>query len=183
MFTDNFAVLSTQSAFLTGLGFGGLTMVPTWNQGREIVEVVYFTMVSVSIGLNILTLCIASWCMVFGPGLAIRGPDGSMRRAVEGMYAERKWALRFFWTGLLFVTSSGMALGWLKFSQKTAITMTTIFAVFLVIFFAYIKFVTRPRFRFPKGTSPCLLLFRRRPVFPWDCVQCNLASCSLRHAA
>ena len=55
------------------------------------------------------TLCISSWCMIFGPGLAIRGPDGSMSRAVEGMYAERKWALRFFWAGLIFIMLSGVA--------------------------------------------------------------------------
>ena len=36
VFTDNFAVLSTQSAFLTGLGFGGLTMVPTWSNDRKV---------------------------------------------------------------------------------------------------------------------------------------------------
>ena len=36
VFTDNFAVLSTQSAFLTGLGFGGLTMVPTWHNDRKV---------------------------------------------------------------------------------------------------------------------------------------------------
>lgn len=30
VFTDNFAVLSTQAAFLCGLGFSGLTMVPKW---------------------------------------------------------------------------------------------------------------------------------------------------------
>jgi len=32
VFTDNFAVLSTQAAFLCGLGFSGLTMVPTWQR-------------------------------------------------------------------------------------------------------------------------------------------------------
>ena len=45
--------------------------------------------------------------MIFGPGLAIRGPDGSMSRAVAGMYQERKWALRFFWLGILFIMMSG----------------------------------------------------------------------------
>jgi len=156
VFTDNFAVLSTQSAFLTGLGFGGLTMVPTWSNDKRVTEVIFYTLVSISIGFNILTLCISSWCMIFGPGLAIRGPDGSMSRAVEGMYAERKWALRFFWVGLFFIMLSGISLGWLKFQNKTAITMTFIFVVFIFVFFAYVKYITRPRFRFPKDA-------RRKP--------------------
>ena len=154
VFTDNFAVLSTQSAFLTGLGFGGLTMVPTWDQSRRNWEVTFYTLVSISIGFNILTLCISSWCMIFGPGLAIRGPDGSMSRAVEGMYAERKWALRFFWTGLFFIMLSGISLGWLKFNSTSATTMTVIFVGFIFTFFAYVKYITRPRFRFPKGRPP-----------------------------
>lgn len=157
VFTDNFAVLSTQSAFLTGLGFGGLTMVPSWDSDdKRMEEIIFYTLVSISIGFNILTLCIASWCMIFGPGLAIRGPDGSMSRAVEGMYAERKWALRFFWVGLFFILSSGIALGWLKFHERTASTMTTIFTSFMVVFILYVKYVTRPRFRFPKDA-------RRKP--------------------
>ena len=32
VFTDNFAILSTQAAFLCGLGLSGLTMVPTWQR-------------------------------------------------------------------------------------------------------------------------------------------------------
>ena len=60
---------------------------------------VFYSLASISIGFNILTMAISSWCMIFGPGLAIRGPDGSMSRAVAGMYQERKWALRFFWLG------------------------------------------------------------------------------------
>ena len=152
------AVLSTQSAFLTGLGFGGLTMVPTWGSGDDDdyrgVEVVFFTLVSISIGFNILVLCISSWCMIFGPGLAIRGPEGdSMSRAVLGMYQERKWALRFFWVGLMFTLFSGVALGWLKFQRHTAITMTTIFLSFILIFIIYVKNVTRPRFAFDKDSS------------------------------
>ena len=73
-----------------------------------------------------------------------------MSRAVLGMYQERKWALRFFWVGLMFTLSSGIALGWLKFHQHTAITMTTIFIMFIIIFVLYVKNVTRPRFAFDK---------------------------------
>ena len=76
-----------------------------------------------------------------------------MSRAVLGMYQERKWALRFFWVGLMFTLSSGIALGWLKFHQHTAITMTTIFIMFIIIFVLYVKNVTRPRFAFDKDSS------------------------------
>ncbi|KAJ8611675.1 hypothetical protein CTAYLR_007906 [Chrysophaeum taylorii] len=157
VFTDNFAVLSTQAAFLCGLGFSGLTMVPSWQRSDEDPSkaylLVFYTLASISIGFNILTMAISSWCMIFGPGLAIRGPDGSMSRAVAGMYQERKWALRFFWFGILFIMLSSIALGWLKFDAYIAASMTTVFLVFIVAMTYYMTNVTRPRFRFPKDHS------------------------------
>ena len=81
VFEDNFAVLATTSSFLTGLGFKGLTMVPVWggNSGDddtklqiEVLETVFYSLLSISIGFNMLTLCSSTWCMIFGPGLAIR---------------------------------------------------------------------------------------------------------------
>ena len=180
VFTENFAVISTQSAFLTGLGFSGLTMVPTWARENAdddpplFVQDIFYSLVSISIGFNILTLAISSWCMIFGPGLAIRGPDGSMSRAVAGMYQERKWALRFFWAGLIFIMLSGVALGWLKFQFEVSLLITCIFIIFSTcaarapvarapsqprlpphravgIMLWYVRFVTRPRFKFPEG--------------------------------
>ena len=39
-----------------------------------------------------------------------------MSRAVRGMYAERRWALRFYVSGLASMVCAGIALSWLKFS-------------------------------------------------------------------
>ena len=101
-FTDNFSVLSTQSVFLTGLGYSGLIMTPVWYSTRRIfLQLLFYTFITLAIWLNIMTMCITSWSMIFGPGLGIRGPDGSMKRAVMGMRSERKWALRFYWAGLV----------------------------------------------------------------------------------
>jgi hypothetical protein len=101
-FTENFAVLSTQSVFLTGLGFGGITMTPIWDpEDRVVTQCFFYVACTCAIGFNVLTMCITSWSMIFGPGLGIRGPRGSMSRAVKGMYAERKLAIRFYLAGAL----------------------------------------------------------------------------------
>ena len=101
-FTENFAVLSTQSVFLTGLGFGGITMTPIWDpEDRVVTQCFFYVACTCAIGFNVLTMCITSWSMIFGPGLGIRGPQGSMSRAVKGMYAERKLAIRFYLAGAL----------------------------------------------------------------------------------
>ena len=76
-FTENFAVLSTQSVFLAGLGVGGLTMRPVWNHNQMIFfQNLFYICITVSLGFNILTMCVTSWSMIFGPSLGIRGPPG-----------------------------------------------------------------------------------------------------------
>jgi len=115
-FTENFAVLSTQSVFLTGLGFGGITMTPIWDpEDRVVTQCFFYTACTMAIGFNVLTMCITSWSMIFGPGLGIRGPQGSMSRAVKGMYAERKLAIRFYLAGLVSMCCAAVSLGWLKY--------------------------------------------------------------------
>lgn len=42
----------------------------------------------------------ATFCTVFGPGLALRGPDGSMHRAVDGLMDEKAVVFKLFCWGL-----------------------------------------------------------------------------------
>lgn len=164
MFTSNFAVLATTSSFLTGLGFKGLTMVPVWEDEREskirTEETLMYLFLSLAIGFNMLTLCVSIWSQIFGPGLALRGPEGSMSRAVEGMYIERKWALRFYGSGLIFMVMAGCVLGWLKFGydgdqseQYVSFCISSALAACAILVALYIRFVTRPKFRFPENVS------------------------------
>ena len=116
-FTENFSVLSTQAVFLIGLGYGGLAMTPVWNSDEVfLLQYLFYTSITIAIGFNVLTMCITSWSMIFGPGLGIRGPPGSMKRAVLGMYSERNWAMQFYWAGLAFMMLGGIFLSWIKFS-------------------------------------------------------------------
>ena len=160
-FTDNFSVLSTQSVFLTGLGYSGLIMTPVWYSTRRIfLQLLFYTFITLAIWLNIMTMCITSWSMIFGPGLGIRGPDGSMKRAVMGMRSERKWALRFYWAGLVSMMVAGICLSWLKFACLfkapmnwrsgcfvTPSLMTILFVGFSGWVYYHIMYVTRPRFK------------------------------------
>ena len=161
-FTENFSVLSTQAVFLIGLGYGGLAMTPVWNSDEVfLLQYLFYTSITIAIGFNVLTMCITSWSMIFGPGLGIRGPPGSMKRAVLGMYSERNWAMQFYWAGLAFMMLGGIFLSWIKFSclfRKTSswggtcyITptlMTITFLGFGIWVTRHIVMVTRPRLHF-----------------------------------
>lgn len=158
VFTSNLGVLSTQSAFLVGLCYGGMNMAATWGTHHPracIHETLFYISTSIGAGLSILTLSICSWCIIFGPGLAIRGPDGSISRAAEGLYSERKYALRFFWAGVFFCLLSGIFLGMLKFNQKASDSIAIIISLFAVVAALYLKYITRPRFSFiEKSRTP-----------------------------
>ena len=165
IFSQNLATLATLSSFFTALSFTGFTMVPVWhnvidddeeeNERRRALilgEVFFYLFISLSIGFNMLTLCISIWAMIFGPGLALRGPEGSMARAVDGMYVERKWALRSYGAGLVCLMIASTTLGWLKFglrgddnvhSRASAWSLSIVIGVFIIGMALYMRFAVR----------------------------------------
>ena len=172
VFTQNFSVLATQASLLAGLGYSGLTMTPVWAKSGASLNAscAFMGLASLGVGFNILTLTVSSWAMIQGTHLAIAGPDGSMSRAVAGMHMERKWAIRFYWSGLTRFMLSVIALGWLKFQSSTAFVLSFVvaclsefrghhrptrfddfflplrFTVMLMLW--YIRRITQPRFIF-----------------------------------
>ena len=132
-------------------------MVPEWQRpgpldGQPIATTVFYTLDTVAICCNLFTMCLSTFCMIKGPNLAIRGPSGSMGRAVAGMYAERTWALRSFWAGNGFIMLACIALGWMKFETPIAWALTVILFGFIGVLAYYINYITRPRFRLPTNT-------------------------------
>ena len=133
VFTQNFSVLATQASLLAGLGYSGLTMTPVWakssaSRNESHAQCAFLGLASLGVGFNILTLTVSSWAMIQGTHLAIAGPDDSMSRAVAGMHMERKWAIRFYWSGLTSLMLSVIALGWLKFQSSTAFVLSFVVA-------------------------------------------------------
>jgi hypothetical protein len=108
---------------------------------------------SASVGFCILVLVISSWCLIFGTELAFRGEDeGSMTRAVDGLYAERKWAIRFFMCALASTLMSGIAYLALiiEFQELAAVPICCLFVLGCIAAY-YMRMWVRPRFRFPEG--------------------------------
>jgi len=64
---------------------------------------IYFTCVMISLGANMFCVVVTAALSVLGTGLALRGPDGSMITAVEGMYSERSRVFLSFGVGVVFL--------------------------------------------------------------------------------
>jgi len=124
----NFGTVGTQAAVLAGFtmtAFAEMTIPP--NSSR-ILCFVYYTMVTVSLCANLFCVGETTTLSVFGTSLSLRGPDGSMIRAVDGMYEERYQIFQTFAVGI-FSLFGAMAFGSLLTLQiETALSTSFILA-------------------------------------------------------
>ena len=118
----NFRSLSTSSAVLVGFGFfragyGGdaaeiygphsnvFSGTVEWDQWKiyaVCIEGLIGATLSLAVSLNLITLFLSTIAAMTGPGLALRGPEGSVSRAVKHMEKQNKRALRAFGRGITF---------------------------------------------------------------------------------
>ena len=115
-YTNNCLSISTQAALLAGFAWYGLTEVPFDEDANEIVQMVYLVVTTLIMGLEMLTVVNATLCAILGPGLALRGPDGSMHKAVDGMMTHYRFTFACFSLGLLCFQFSALLYSWMQFT-------------------------------------------------------------------
>lgn len=83
--------MGSQSALLAGFAYGGLS-VPISSKISSLISFGYLSTTTMAMGFGLLSITIATFCQMFGPGLALRGKDGpeSMHKAVDNMKEESK---------------------------------------------------------------------------------------------
>jgi hypothetical protein len=100
-YTNNCLAISTSSALLAGFAWYGLTEVPFDSNASAVTQTLYLVVTTLIMGLELLTVVNATLCAILGPGLALRGPDGSMHNAVQGMMTHYRFTLACFTLGLV----------------------------------------------------------------------------------
>lgn len=73
-------------------------------------------MTTMAMGFELIAVLNSTLCSMLGPGLALRGPDGSMHRAVDGLMLEYRLTFLFFTMGLIAFHGSALLFAWLEFS-------------------------------------------------------------------
>jgi hypothetical protein len=149
LYTKCNAIIAKHAAFFALIAYSALSMTPHWLDEAltsQTKKFFFYNFVVVAIGFNMLTMVVTSWCMIFGPGLAIRGPPGSMKRAVEGMRDEEAMTHLFFALGQVFLTLAAVALGFLKLPLAVACCIAVILVLFLGSTLAW--YMRRPRASF-----------------------------------
>jgi len=88
-------------------------------------------------GCELLTVTISTFCTMFGPGLALRGPEGatSMHKAVDIMQEYSRSSFNVFLAGLVFFHVSSLLLMWIGQMLFVSLVTNAILGAFLVLFF------------------------------------------------
>ena len=118
-------------ALLANFTFNGLLF--TVNQAAEKHYIWVYVLLVLSMGGSLTAVLRSIMCSVYGPGLALRGPDGSIKHAVDGMAASREWTHRFFIGSIVLMYLSLIALCCLAFTETwKAVVMALMLAGVLV---------------------------------------------------
>lgn len=126
---NNFMTVGTQAAVLAGLD---VTMFiefqPPANEEwpfvffPRVLKFVYYVCITSAFCANILVVSQTTILSVLGASLALRGPDGSMMTATDGLYLERGMVFRSFGLGLILTIASVVSVVWLHLHWEASLT-------------------------------------------------------------
>ena len=125
-YTNNCLAISTQSALLAGFAYAalmpGISLGDAGGVAAHVyaVKLMYLTCAVSALGLQLITVVSTTLLSMLGPGLALRGPDGSMHTAVDGMVDEYRNAFYTFLFGMLATLAAGALYCWLMFPAMEA---------------------------------------------------------------
>lgn len=106
-YTSNCIAIGTQSALLAGFAYAALQTTvdknPVW------VHMIYLICSVASLGFQLVAVVSTTLLAMIGPGLALRGPDGSMHTAVDNMIGEYRNAFFAYLKGLLALHGAAIA--------------------------------------------------------------------------
>lgn len=101
LFTDNYNSIGLQAALLAGFAMTSLAELNVPDDTPKIWKILFFVGVTLTLASEVHCVCNAMFTNLYGPGLALRGPPGSIYRATQGMYDERRQIFIAYWIGLI----------------------------------------------------------------------------------
>ncbi len=135
LFNDNFNAVGTQSAVLAGFAMTSFAEIDLPHNAFYAQKACLHLFVTISICANLLCTASTTFVSVWGSGKALRGKDGSMDSAVDGMYAERAFIFACFGVGLITTLLALMAAAWILMTMEVALvaSMGISWCIFIII--------------------------------------------------
>jgi len=116
----NFDAVGTQAAVLAGFAVGMLVEFEVPENTHAFLSGGFYIFAVFTLVANLRCVAMTTCITVMGTGLALRGPEGSMVRAVEGMYKQRFTVFLTFGLGISSCLVSSFFLCWIKMRTVAA---------------------------------------------------------------
>lgn len=139
-FSVFFSSFGTQCAVLNGLITGSLSQVPGQQNPTGCWYgwiVLYWISSAITLGASMHAIVCCLYLEVFGQGLGLRGPLGSMVRAVEGLVIEQQEILNTFLIAIFSFGFQCIGMYWIMMDWKSAIATTVITIVGIICWYRY----------------------------------------------
>ena len=153
-YSQNCLAVGTQAALLAGFAYSGLTQVAIPPEAPFMLKLLYLLVTTTAMCFELVAVMNTTLLSMMGPGLALRGPDGSMHPAVDGMMVEYKTAYIAFVLGLIFFHFSAALFGWLMFNWAVSLSVIILLVAIYTSFLGARTARARPN---PTGVSRRLL--------------------------
>ena len=156
-FTDNLTAIGTQAAMLSGFAYTGIIMTHFEPDGKDfqgaessfsnifgiskLLQGCFLCTSIAAMSLELMTVGGSMIAAIYGPGLGLRGPDGSMHRAVDGMMLEYKLAFMLFSTGLFPFLVAAFFFALMQFHWAISIPMAAGLGLFIWDMWRYFKHI------------------------------------------
>ena len=119
LFNTNFSAVGTQAAIMAGFTLTSFVEIDLPPE-KQIAKTLLHFFVTVSICINFVTVAMVTFVTVWGGGKALRGQDGSMDTAVDGMNNERAFIFTSFGVGVLATLGCLFSAAWVLMEPEIA---------------------------------------------------------------
>jgi hypothetical protein len=125
-YTQSCYTVGTQAALLAGFAFGAITEVDIDASYHVVLQITWLVSIVLAMILEIGAVVKAMQLSILGPGLALRGPDGSVLRAILVMREEYVRARNMFYAGLVFFHAAVVVLAWAQYIEWAAAAVSAL---------------------------------------------------------
>ena len=135
LFNENFNAVGTQSAVLAGFAMTSFAEIDLPHNAFYAQKAFLHIFVVTSVCANLLCTACTTFVSVWGSGKALRGKDGSMDQAVDGMHDERTFIFSCFGVGLISTLLALMSAAWILMTLEVAAvaTLGISWAIFIIM--------------------------------------------------
>lgn len=143
-YSTNYDTMAVQAAMFAGFAFDQITD-PVPDSTDLFVECGYLVLTAASLGFSLCVCMSCSFCVIFGRGLALRGPHGtrSVHIAVENLRKEQSRVFSQFIFGLMAYLLSHIFEIWIFFRFYIASIVTIPLSIFFILILYYTLTITK----------------------------------------